>query len=319
MKKIIKMIFYRIKHNKAYLFFPIVVTPIIIALSINFTQNMTSSINIAIVGCSDISLHQSDGINISYLDVKPPFSEVMDGKYDAVITTENGNYSIETIKGSTVKNAIEDMLQGKSPSFDTSFATRGEISNLTGFIMMFVLSTGVMLYKFYYEEKGGLEMRILSSPISNTKYILSHVLTVFLTIFIPIIIITSTYEIIWGFDTNISVLEISSIIFLMSLLGSTLGLFISSIINSDENAVLVGTMTVICTTLLSGSFKEIASNNVTKFISSLLPQKYILDYAISLENNKSVNLMGVLYVIILSFAFVLLSLYFNKRRLINSK
>lgn len=70
MKEIVKMIFYRIRKNKAYLFLPIIVTPIVIALSINFTENMTTSAKIAIVGCNDISLHQSDNINVCYLDVK---------------------------------------------------------------------------------------------------------------------------------------------------------------------------------------------------------------------------------------------------------
>lgn len=308
MRNIIQMIFYRIWRNKAYLFLSVFVTPIVILLAISFSRNMTTSINIAIVGDNEISILENENINISYLKDKPPFSDIMEGKYDAVVTFSDNTYSIETIKNSQVKEAINSLLQGQFYQFNQSSSQRGEISNLTGFIMMFVLLIGVMLYRFYYEEHGTIEKRILSTPISNFQYIMSHYVTVCMMCFLPIFIIISIYKIFIGFDSTISIVSIGSIVLLMSLLGSSLGLFISSIMHSDENAILVGAMTIIITTLLSGSFREITQNSVTLFISKLLPQKYILDYAISLENNQTINIGGIIYVILLSLIFILLAL-----------
>lgn len=317
MLNLMKMIMYRILHNKTFLFLPVIVTPIVIMLSIFFTNNMATNANIAIVNQSNISFAKSAGVNITYLDSTPPLSDLMQGKYDAIVNVNNDkSFDIQTIKNENFKAAIEDTLSGKTPHWNLS-SKRGEISNLTGFIMMFVLLIGIMLYRFYYEEKNGIDKRILSSPITYIKYSLSHCIVVLGIVFIPMIIIILGYSLIWGFDTNMNNLDLCLIFGLMALLGSSLGLFISSIVKSDDNAVLVGAMTVISTTLLSGSFRDITSTKITMFISKILPQKYILDYAMNLENNQKVNSLGILYVLILCLLFILLSLYFNKRRLNN--
>lgn len=307
MNKLIKMILYRIWHKKAYLFLPIIVTPIVLLLAINFTQNISTNLSIAIVSENENEILESKSIEVSYVKEKPAFSKVMDGTYDAIVIMDNGTYKIETDKDNHVKEAINNFLQGKPYDLTQSSSHRGEISNLAGFIMMFVLLIGVMLYKFYYEERGTIEKRILSTPISALKYIMSHCITVWGMVFFPTFIIISIYKLLIGFDSTVSIAGIASIIFLMSFLGSSFGLFLTSLIYSEENAILVGAMSVIITTLLSGSFREITVNGITLFIQKVLPQKYILDYAICLENNQMINIAGIVYILLLCSTFILIA------------
>lgn len=307
MKKIIKMILYRIWHKKAYLFLPIIVTPIVLILAINFTQNISANVNIAVVGKNENKILENGSIKVTYVQQKPAFSKVMDGTYDAIVTTNNGTYNIETDKDNHVKEAINNFLQGKPSILTQSSSYRGEISNLTGFIMMFILLIGVMLYKFYYEERGTIENRILSMPISPLSYIMSHCITVWGMVFFPTFIIISIYKLFIGFDSTVNIAGIASIVFLMSFLGSSFGLLLTSLIRSEENAILVGAMSVIITTLLSGSFREITTNGITPFIQKLLPQKYILDYAICLENNQTINITGIIYILLLCGVFILIA------------
>ena len=313
MFQIIKMIIYRILHNLVFLFLPLIVTPIVIALSLFFTHNMSVNANIAIVGECDIDFSNIDAIKVTYLESEPKISELLQGKYDAAITVTDGKFEITTIKGEQFRNALDELLEGETPEWNYG-QVRGEVANLVGFIMMFVLLLGVMLYRFYYEEKGGIDRRILSTKINYLGYCLSHCIVVFCMVFIPIIAVILIFSWIHGFNSNVSNYQIILIIGTISLLGATYGFFISSLIESDESAILLGAMTIIISTLISGSFRNTVNNPIIEYISHMLPQKQILDYVIALEGDQFLP-AHLIVCILFSIAFVMLGLYFNKRRL----
>lgn len=312
MLPLIKSLAYRIIHNKAFLFLPIIVTPLVLILSLYFTHNMTTYANIAVVG--DYPTIQADGVKITPLEEVPPFSDLMQGRFDAVVIFDGENYTIETVKGDTFQEALTTVLNGGTPNW-TSGQARGEVANLTGFIMMFVLLIGIMLYRFYYEEKDGIDRRILSSPVNYIQYMLSHCIVVLLMVYVPVMLIITGFSIFHGFQSNASILQIAFIFFMLSLLGTTLGFCLSSLIPSDESAILLGSMTVIVTTLLSGGFREITSAGIAQTISKFLPQKYILDYAMAVENCTQVNYLSIVGVFLLCGLFLIIGLLANRKRL----
>lgn len=309
---LMRSLIYRISHNKAFLFMPFIVTPLVLILSLFFTHNMTTHANIGIIG--DCPAIQSDGIKITYLEKMPPFSDLMQGRYDTIVIYNNGSYTLKTVKGEDFQQALISVLNGETPVW-THRQPRGEVSNLTGFIMMFVLLIGIMLYRFYYEEKGGIDRRILSSPVNHVQYMLSHCFVVFIMVYLPVMLVICGFSFWHGFHSNASIFQIAFIFLLLALLGTTLGFFLSSLIRSDESAILLGSMTVIVTTLLSGGFREITSAGIAQTISKLLPQKYILDFAIAVENGTSLNYSGILGVLILCCIFLLSGLFVNYKRL----
>ncbi|OCA97212.1 ABC transporter permease [Clostridium beijerinckii] len=313
MTNLIKMIFYRILKNKAYLFMPIIVTPLVILASISFTMNSSIKANIAVIGMDNSNLSIKD-VKVTSIEEQPKFSDLVQDKYDAIVMYENGKYNIETVKGETFKTALEDALNGKTPSWGNDLK-RGTISNLVGFITMFILLVSVMLYRFYYEEKNGINKRILSSTINYIEYSLAHCTIVFTMIFMPTILIILLYSGIWGFNSNVSNLQLILIFFVLCFLGTALGFMISSIVKYDQNATLIGAMLVIITTLLSGSFRPVPQQGLAKIISEMLPQKYILDFPLAIENYKNVNYISIIIILIFSIVLIFLGIIINKRKL----
>lgn len=90
MYKLIKLILYRIKHNKAFLITYLVLIPIIIALAIYFTNCISHTIQIGIVG--DIDTSQNSQIKYTYLDTLPSTSELVLNQYDAVMVQDDKKY-----------------------------------------------------------------------------------------------------------------------------------------------------------------------------------------------------------------------------------
>lgn len=316
MTNLIKMIFYRISINKAYLFMPIIVTPLVILASISFTMNTSIKANIAIIGMNSSNLSIKD-VKITNITEEPKLSDLVQDKYDAIVNYKDGKYNIETVKGEVFKTALEDALNGKTPSWSNDLK-RGPISNLVGFITMFILLVAIMLYRFYYEEKDGINKRILSSTINYIKYSIAHCIIVFIMIFIPTILIILLYNGVWGFNSNVSNLQLIFVFFILCLLGTALGSIISSIVKYDQNATLIGAMLVIITTLLSGSFRPVPQEGAAKIISEILPQKYIVDFPLAIENYKNINYSSMILILIFSLGLIFLGIVINKRKLESS-
>lgn len=313
MFKVIKMILYRMINDKAFLFTPIILTPIIIIASIFLTKNLSIQANIALINMNQVNINV-ETVKITKLDKKPTMSELVKGKYDAVVDYENDKYIIDTIKGNDFKNNINDVLNGKVPNFNTSLK-RGVISNLVGFITMFILFVGVQIYYYYYKEKGGINKRILSTNIGYIKYSLAHFISSFIMIFIPTIVIILLSRYIFNITSSVSNLEIIFIIFVLCILSTSFGFLIATLFKTDDGGSMVGSMIVILTTLISGSFFNIKADRIKDILSHLFPQKYILDFTICLENNIHANVIAMFSIIVFSLVLVLIGVNINKYKL----
>lgn len=313
MIKVIKGILYRMINNKAYLVMPIIITPIVIFAAIYFTNNLTVKGNIAVVGMDNIKLSIKD-VKITKLKEQPKFSELVQNKYDAVVLYKDGKYKVETVKNKDFKENIEACINGKTPKWDQE-TKRGVASNIIGFSTMFILLLGVMLYRFYYEEKSGISKRILSGTISYDQYAVAHIISVFLMMFMPTVSITLVAKRILDINTRVSSFQLAFILFVLCSFAASFGFLICSIIKEDENATLVGSMVILITTLLSGSFFAVAKNGTLNKLSNLFPQKHILDFTIALENNNNVSYIGMSIVLALTIALIFLGIAINRRKL----
>jgi len=308
-----KNILYRMFQNKAYLIISLVFTPIVIFFSIYFSTNLAIKGNIAVVNIENLPVSRGD-FKITYLDEKPKLSELVKDKYDAVIYKEDGNFKIDTVKVEKFRNTLESALKGEDIATSTD-NKRGVTSNIIGFITMLIIIQGVTLYKFYYKEKGGIAKRILSSNLSNEMYVFSHFMATFIMLFSPVATITLVAKEVLKIDTIVSGMELTFIIFILCLFAATFGLIISVCVKSDENAMMVGSMATIITTLLSGSFFEISDNKVVELISYIFPQKHILDFTIALENGNKANIGIMIIIIIASLLIVMIGAVINKNKI----
>lgn len=313
MIKVIKGILYRMINNKAYLAMPLIITPIVIAAAIYFSSSLVTRSNIGVVGIENFNFNNNE-VNIIKLDKKAPLSDLVKNKYDAIISIENGNFKVDTIKSDDYKSKIEGILRGEKADFQGE-NKRGVGANIIGFLTMFLIMLGVMLYKFFFDEKKGMAKRIISSNISYEQYVLSHFAAVFIMIFIPTVIITVMSKSLFNIRTSLNNVELSFIVLILSLLASSFGLLMSSIVKSEESASMLGSMITIITTLISGSFFTISNNSFITSIGEILPQKHILDFAIALENDNTINYGDVSNVILVTIFMIILSFVINKYKM----
>ena len=310
---IIKMTIDRIVHHKIYLLMSVFVTPLVVFGAVFFTNNVESiKAHIAVLQEDQLPIESKD-IKVTTVETEPPFSELVSGKYDAVIKKVNGEYEIQTVKGEEFKERLVDYAKGNRDAF--SKTDRGIAANFIGFMTMFILLFCSMLYKFYYSEKNGINKRILASKIGFIEYAISHASVVFLIVFIPAILTVLLARATIGFATTVSNIELFFILFVLCMMSTSFNLVISAIFKTEANGSLVGAMIILLTTLIAGSMFEVSKGGVIQQIANFLPQKHILDFTIQLENTGSANYMNMLWIILLSILVAIIGITIDKRRM----
>ncbi|EKQ56764.1 MULTISPECIES: ABC transporter permease [unclassified Clostridium] len=313
MINVVKGILYRMIINNTYLIMPLIITPIVIGAAIYFSSSFVERANIGVVGDYDVNFNSNE-INVIRLEAKVPISELVKNKYEAVISFEDGRAVVDTIKDNDFKNKLERIANGEKVTLEDG-EKRGIASNIVGYITMFVILLGVMLYRFFFDDKKGISKRVISSNISYEQYVLSHFISVFLMIFVPTVLITVLSKELLKLDTRVTTLELAFIILVLSLLSSAFGLFMSSVTKEMESASMLGTMINIITTLLAGSFFTVSSNNLINTIGNIMPQKHILSFTISLENGIGINYVDIISVIVVSLVMIVCSFLINRYKM----
>lgn len=313
MINVIKGILYRMINSKTYLIMPLIITPIVIAAAIYFSSSFVERANIGIVGDYKGNFN-NDEVNIIKLENKAVLSDLVKNKYDAVIYFENGKAQVDTIKGNDFKSKLEKIVNGENvPMKDGE--KRGVAANIVGYITMFLILLGVMLYRFFFDDKKGIAKRVISTNISYEQYILSHFISVFIMIFVPTVLVTILAKNMLNLDTRVNTPQLAFIVLTLSLLASAFGLLISSVVKEEESASMLGTMINIITTLLAGSFFTISNNSLISIIGNIMPQKHILDFTIALENNKGISYSDINKVILVSIIMIIGSFLINKYKI----
>lgn len=312
MINVIKGILYRMINSKTYLIMPIIITPIVIVAAIYFSSSFVERANIGVVRNDNINFNSAE-VNITQLKNKVPLSDLVKNKYDAVIYYEDGKVQIDTVKGNDFKSKLLKIANGENVKIKDG-EKRGVDANIVGYITMFIILLGVMLYRFYFDEKKGISKRVISANISYEQYIISHFVSVFIMIFVPTVIVVTIAKEVLKLDTNVTVFELDFIVFVLALLASAFGLLISSIVKEEESASMLGVMINIITTLLAGSFFTISNNTLINIISDIMPQKHILNFTIALENGKT-NYIDIINVIFVCIIMIILSYLINKIKL----
>lgn len=313
MINVIKGILYRMINSKTYLIMPLIITPIVIAAAIYFSSSFVERANIGIVGDYKGNFN-NDEVNIIKLENKAVLSDLVKNKYDAVIYFENGKAQVDTIKGNDFKSKLEKIVNGENvPMKDGE--KRGVAANIVGYITMFLILLGVMLYRFFFDDKKGIAKRVISTNISYEQYILSHFISVFIMIFVPTVLVTILAKNMLNLDTRVNTPQLAFIVLTLSLLASAFGLLISSVVKEEESASMLGTMINIITTLLAGSFFTISNNSLISIIGNIMPQKHILDFTIALENGKCISYNDINRVILVSIIMIIGSFLINKYKI----
>ncbi|MBC3796815.1 ABC transporter permease [Acetobacterium tundrae] len=287
-------------------------------------------INTHVQGMGNIALVTENGkydkalpssFNITITDESPAFSELVSGKYDAIITDTNGTVSIETIKNDDYRTSLQALFSGQTISENAGSNNRGIGTRIIGYLMMFMLLEGVVLMYMFADDKEKKQItRVAVSPLSMTKYLFSHSIFTFLFIFIPTLMILYIVKFVMAADIGFSLPEYILLLGIISAFATAFSLFLNALASKSETANMMGSAIVILTTMLSGSFYSFEKGNaLLENIISVLPQKAYLTFVGGLESGLAIQdiLPSLFYLTSLGLIFFIVAIVKTKKDYVN--
>lgn len=323
---IFKNNFYRLLGKKILIVDAIVFIPLMVMGGVYFNSKMETKANIAVVSANEKLNISNKYMNMKVMKEEPSMSDLVLNKYDAVVEDKGkGNIKIITIKSDKLKNKIESFLKNPSSAAKVSSSEnkRGVGTSIIGFLIMIVLILQINFMLFYPEDRDfGTFKRILISPVSGRKYLISQGVFVFVVAFVPtyaaVIVVSAVFNVNIGFSYP----QFAGLLALLLLIGTAFALFITSLMDDVDNAAMLGNAIIMIASILSGSFYSFTDDNkILDTLVSVIPFKSYLTLAQGIENgNKLTNYYGQLFYI-LAVILVLFSLgtFITKRNLKTGK
>lgn len=321
---IFKNNFYRLLTKKAIIISMLLFVPLMILGGVYFTAKMETKASIAVVSDNKLNI-KSKSVNVTYVKKVPSKYELVMNKYDAVlIPNNNRSFKVITIKSDKVKNSIIKYLKNPSAKFKSEDKeVRGVGTNIIGFLIMIVLMENMYLMVLYPEDRDFKTFkRMLVSPVSSGKYLLSQGIFNFVMVFIPVYLSVIIIKGILNINMGFSNLTLGGLLGLLILLGTAFSLFITSVIDDLDNASMLGNFIVMFSSILSGSFYSFADNNkILSAIVKFIPIKSYLTLVQGLENGKSLLAYEnqLIYILMFTLALFILGTFITKKNLNTGK
>lgn len=319
---IFKNNFYRLLAKKAIIITTIVFIPLMIVGGVYFNSKMEAKANIAVVTSNEKLNMSNKYMSMKVVEEKPSVSDLVLNKYDAIIEDNGkGDFKVATIKSNKLKNQIEGFL--KNPNSVTKMSNsedkRGVGTSIIGFLIMIVLILQINLMLFYPEDRDfGTFKRILISPVSGSKYLMSQGVFDFVVAFVPTYVSVIVVNAVFNVNIGFNYLQFAGLLALLMLLGTAFALFITSIIEDVDNAAMLGNAIILITSIISGTFYSFTDDNkILNTLVSIVPFKPYLTLVQGIENGKNLsNYYGqLIYVLAVILVMFILGTLITKRNL----
>ncbi|MBT0891599.1 ABC transporter permease [Streptococcus lutetiensis] len=261
-----------------------------------------------------IELLEMNSNNISVKEVERDedyYVNLILGKYDAYINKEDGKYKVTTVRNSTLGKKLSQYVnKGKSLTTSTSNSNNHYKIIITVMAMSSMILS-LILYRFYFDDRNGLDKRIYLSGVSNFSYVLQQVMFNFLILFITNLL--SGLILLPLFDLDIS-WKLVLYILLIELFSANFGMVLSTLTKKNQGALLIGTMVSVLTMLLSGALFSVKKGSIQDKIHYIFPQYYISNLGKNIDGN-STNLTHSITVIVgYTLLFFLIANYLQNRK-----
>ena len=247
-----------------------------------------------------IELLEMNDNNISVKEVERDmnyYTNLISGEYDAYINKEDGKYKVTTVRNSTLGMKLSQYLnEGKSliASSDNNY-----YKIIITVMAMSSMILSLILYRYYFDDRNGLDKRIYLSGVSNFSYVLQQVLFNFLILFTTNLL--SSLILLPLFDLNIS-WKLVLYILLIELFSANFGIFLSTLTKKNQGALIIGTMVSVITMLLSGALFSVKKDSIQDKIHYIFPQYYFSNLGKSIDG----NLTNLSYSITVIVGYILL-------------
>lgn len=317
MLRIMKNNWFRLMEEKKYLITAVILTVCSVAAAILLTNKVEIKDNIAVVNQSNTnSISSSPYFNITNMKNKPPKSELLQNRYDAVITIQkDGSLQISTIKSKEFKDTLIRFMKNSS-GFKMNDDDKRKIgTNIIGYMMMFLLMQGVLYARLFAEDKEKhLIERVSISPVSFQSYLFGHGIYMWLLVFIPSFAVVAIARL-FGISVGFSMLQYILLIGLLSLLSVAFALCLNSFFCVADTANMLGSSIIVLTTILAGSFYSFSKKD-TLFnkLLHILPQKDFINFTDALEKGKITGSITIQFGYVIIISLIMLAIGIIKTR-----
>lgn len=259
-----------------------------------------------------IELLEMNDNNISVKEVERDmnyYTNLISGEYDAYINKEDGKYKVTTVRNSTLGMKLSQYLnEGKSliASSDNNY-----YKIIITVMAMSSMILSLILYRYYFDDRNGLDKRIYLSGVSNFSYVLQQVLFNFLILFTTNLL--SSFILLPLFDLNIS-WKLVIYILLIELFSANFGMFLSTLTKKNQGALIIGTMVSVITMLLSGALFSVKIGSVQDKIHYIFPQHYFSNLGKNIDANLTNLAHSVTVIVGYTLLFFLLANYLQNQK-----
>ena len=259
-----------------------------------------------------IELLEMNDNNISVKEVERDmnyYTNLISGEYDAYINKEDGKYKVTTVRNSTLGMKLSQYLnEGKSliASSDNNY-----YKIIITVMVMSSMILSLILYRFYFDDRNGLDKRIYLSGVSNFSYVLQQVVFNFLILFTTNLL--SSFILLPLFDLNIS-WKLVLYILLIELFSANFGMFLSTLTKKNQGALIIGTMVSVITMLLSGALFSVKKDSIQDKIHYIFPQHYFSNLGKNIDANLTNLAHSVTVIVGYTLLFFLLANYLQNQK-----
>lgn len=259
-----------------------------------------------------IELLEMNDNNISVKEVERDmnyYTNLISGEFDAYINKEDGKYKVTTVRNSTLGMKLSQYLnEGKSliASSDNNY-----YKIIITVMAMSSMILSLILYRYYFDDRNGLDKRIYLSGVSNFSYVLQQVLFNFLILFTTNLL--SSFILLPLFDLNIS-WKLVLYILLIELFSANFGMFLSTLTKKNQGALIIGTMVSVITMLLSGALFSVKIGSVQDKIHYIFPQHYFSNLGKNIDANLTNLAHSVTVIVGYTLLFFLLANYLQNQK-----
>ena len=259
-----------------------------------------------------IELLEMNDNNISVKEVERDmnyYTNLISGEYDAYINKEDGKYKVTTVRNSTLGMKLSQYLnEGKSLIASNN---NNYYKIIITVMVMSSMILSLILYRYYFDDRNGLDKRIYLSGVSNFSYVLQQVLFNFLILFTTNLL--SSFILLPLFDLNIS-WKLVLYILLIELFSANFGMFLSTLTKKNQGALIIGTMVSVITMLLSGALFSVKIGSVQDKIHYIFPQHYFSNLGKNIDANLTNLAHSVTVIVGYTLLFFLLANYLQNQK-----
>ncbi|WP_297632398.1 ABC transporter permease [uncultured Clostridium sp.] len=266
-----------------------------------------------------------------------------EGKIENIkIIGKDGDGTYKIVKG-IVSSNLDNMLRlgsiskGNENNFNTLLSKyeksslnikRENIANLNldytktaifiGFLIMFIFYRAMFGAERVNEDREEkVFTRVFVSSIKPWQYYGGNVIASLVGISIQIVLAVLVVKNVANLNFGMSNLVLCTILILAGLVAVSVGTVCISITRDSQEAALLSNIVVLMLVMIGGCFIPVSVfPAVMNTISKFLPTRWILDMIYNIQNGQSFMLQWhyIIMVLLLSFALLLLSAYFTKRK-----